>query len=338
MLYTDGEQFARYHFGKRSGPVAQLTPSLQRAGSALRVADGAFERTLADFLLWEPEHPRLLSDLVRITSSLCRLLRDDVNTEIALEYSGLATSRTFTELAADWRQVLFPNLTDREFADQYAQTVAFALLLARVEGVSFAGRSISEIARLLGKKHSLMGRALTVLTDQPEEQHSVALTTMIRVLGAVDWSRFPDDSFSMLYEDFLAAPRSSPTLSSPARRGSRARGHRARPAQPPHHADRAAHDAALEVLMPAADAVLTLTIGAALRRAQRTLARRDHLPQHDHHRGRPSGLRRVYQGRRAARLRQRAVDIAGVSGAYRPLRPRPTAAGPATPAVAPQGG
>ncbi|GAB3886653.1 hypothetical protein GCM10029964_051290 [Kibdelosporangium lantanae] len=50
-----------------------------------------------------------------------------------------------------------------------------------------------------------MGRALTVLTDQPEEEHSVALTTMIRVLSVVDWSEFPEDSYAMLYENFLAA-------------------------------------------------------------------------------------------------------------------------------------
>ena len=70
--------------------------------------------------------------------------------------------------------------------------------------MGFHGQSIGEIARLLGKKHSLMGRALTVLTDQPEEEHSVALTTMIRVLSVVDWADFPDDSYAMLYENFLA--------------------------------------------------------------------------------------------------------------------------------------
>lgn len=48
-----------------------------------------------------------------------------------------------------------------------------------------------------------MGKALAVLTDQPEDEHSVALTTMLRVIGAVDWSYFPDDSYAMLYENFL---------------------------------------------------------------------------------------------------------------------------------------
>lgn len=203
VLYSDGEQFARYEFGKLRGEVALLAPGIDRAGDKLHAQSGAFARVMTDFLLWEPERPRSLNDLVRLTSNLCRLLRDDVAVELDRERAGRARHQTFSALAMDWRQVLFPNLTDVQFADQYAQTITFALLLARVEGVSFPGRSIGEIARLLGKKHSLMGRALTVLTDQAEEELSIALTTMIRVLSVVDWAEFPDDSYSMLYENFL---------------------------------------------------------------------------------------------------------------------------------------
>lgn len=205
VLYSDGEQFARYSFGKLQGKIALLAPGLDRAGKKLHAVNSDFARVLTDFLLWEPERPRSLDELVRLVANLCRLLRDDVAAELIREQAGLSGSRTFSELATDWRQALFPNLTDAEFADQYSQTITFALLLARVDGVSFHGRSIVEIARLLGKKHSLMGRALAVLTDQPEEEHSVALATMVRVLSVVDWASFPGDSYSMLYENFLAA-------------------------------------------------------------------------------------------------------------------------------------
>ncbi|MGK3203724.1 type ISP restriction/modification enzyme [Amycolatopsis sp. MEPSY49] len=203
VLYSDGEQFARFNFGKLQGVVAKLEPGLDRAGSKFHAVGTDFARVLTDFLLWEPERPRTLDELVRLIANLCGLLRDDVVAEIVREESGKSKAQTFRSLAEDWRRVLFPNLTGMEFADQYAQTITFALLLARVEGVSFPGRSIGEIARLLGKKHSLMGRALTVLTDQPEEEQSVALTTMVRVLSVVDWAEFPDDTYAMLYERFL---------------------------------------------------------------------------------------------------------------------------------------
>lgn len=204
VLYSDGQEFARFNFGALQGNVARLEPGLDRAGEKLHAVGTDFARVLTDFLLWEPDSPRTLDELVRLVANLCRLLRDDVMAELARERSRTSTSQTFSGLATDWRQILFPNLTDDQFADQYSQTITFALLLARVEGVSFHDRPIAEIARLLGKKHSLMGRALTVLTDQPEEEHSVVLTTMIRVLSVVDWADFPDDSYALLYENFLA--------------------------------------------------------------------------------------------------------------------------------------
>jgi type ISP restriction-modification system protein/N-6 DNA methylase len=204
VLYLDGESFARFNFGVRQGNVARLEPGLDRAGDKLHAVGTDFARVITDFLLWVPEKPRSMDHLVRLVANLCRLLREDIAAELERERSGQSDHQTFTGLAMDWRAILFPNLTDEEFADQYSQTITFALLLARVEGVSFQGRSVGEIARLLGKKHSLMGRALAVLTDQPEEEHSVALTTMLRVLSVVDWADFPDDSYSMLYENFLA--------------------------------------------------------------------------------------------------------------------------------------
>lgn len=204
VLYTDGESFARYAYGKLQGRVARLEPGLDRAGGKLHTVGSDFAQMMTGFLLWHPQPPRSLDDMVRMIANLCRLLRDDVAAELERERRGQSSSGTFSGLATDWRQALFPNLTNQEFADQYSQTVTFALLLARVEGVDFDGKPIREIARLLGKKHSLMGRALAVLTDQPEEEHSVALTTMLRVLEVVDWTQFPDDSYATLYESFLS--------------------------------------------------------------------------------------------------------------------------------------
>lgn len=204
VLYTDGSSFGLYHFGQRQGEVGRLAPGLERAGGHLSAVDSEFGRVVSAFLYWKPERPRTLNEVVRLAANLCRLLRDDVAAELVREQSGRAKRQIFSGLARDWRQALFPNLTDKQFADQYAQTVTFALLLARVAGVSFHDRSIGEVARLLGKKHSLMGKALAVLTDQDEEEQSVALATMLRVFGAVDWELFPEDSYAMLYEDFLA--------------------------------------------------------------------------------------------------------------------------------------
>ena len=208
LLYTDGTHWALYRAGALHGEVARLNGDLAEAGASLRPADGEFARILSDFLRWEPESPRNIGQLVSAVAGLCRLLRSEVSESIARERSGLSEERIFTDLAEDWRELLFPDLKDDVFADYFAQTLTFALLLARVEGISFIGRSVPQIARQLTKKHSLMGRALEVLTHQTDESRSVAAETLRRVIGVVDWDALRGDAretYPYLYERFLEA-------------------------------------------------------------------------------------------------------------------------------------
>ena len=103
-------------------------------------------------------------------------------------------------------------MSDQDFADAYAQTVTFALLLARVDGIDFEGRQLPEIATLLGERHSLMGKALAVLTEETVER-SVAVTTLLRVIGVIDWDQLSNgdtDIYLHLYEHFLERVRPGP--------------------------------------------------------------------------------------------------------------------------------
>ena len=75
------------------------------------------------------------------------------------------------------------------FADGCAQAVTFALLLARTEDIELTG-SLHEIGTQLGgAEHSLMGRALQLLTDNIAADFKVRLNLLVRVVGAVDWTR-----------------------------------------------------------------------------------------------------------------------------------------------------
>jgi predicted helicase len=179
---------------------------VRTAGKKLAPADDELLRVLTDFLSWLPQSPASLKQLVRNVAGLCRLLREEVDEALAAEKAGDSDTH-FSRLAADWRQLLFPDLSDAAFADGYAQTVTFALLLARVEGIIFDDRSIGEIAVLLGKSHSLMGKALSVLTeDWSLGKLKVTVDTLVRVVGAVNWDAMDkgtDDAYLYLYEQFL---------------------------------------------------------------------------------------------------------------------------------------
>jgi hypothetical protein len=206
VLYTDGALWALYRDGELIGQVARLNGDVRTAGAKLVPFDGEFARVVSDFLLWKPNPPRNIRQLVRAVAGLCKLLRTEVIETIGREQRGEEKQKVFTDLTTDWRKLLFPGLTHEEFADAYAQTVTFALLLARVDGISFEDQSLGQIASQLGKNHSLMGKALAVLTHDAVEGRSVVVETLKRVIGVVDWDRVSDgsaDSYLHLYEHFL---------------------------------------------------------------------------------------------------------------------------------------
>ena len=171
-MYTTGKNWAVYHYGQLAADIATLEGDLVRAGSRLRPQSNAFALLLQSFLCWQPQQPRELRDMIKIAAGLCQLLRDEVRDTLRLERGGDAKA-LFTAHLADWQEWLFPDLSDDEFADAYAQTITFGLLLARREGVIFEGLEIPDIGEKLAKRHMLVGRALSILTARPDRGRSV---------------------------------------------------------------------------------------------------------------------------------------------------------------------
>ena len=208
VLYSDGKSWAVYHFGERVGSIATLEGSLDRAGSRLRPKDETFAALLQGFLYWKPSQPRDLKTLIKYSAGLCHLLRNEVAEALRRERRGEA-DQFFLDHLTDWQEWLFPELGDAEFADAYAQTITFGLLLARREGVIFEGLEIPDIGEKLASRNLLVGRALFILTARPDrgksmEERSIVLQTMRRVIGAADWTPWPaKGTYHWLYEVFL---------------------------------------------------------------------------------------------------------------------------------------
>lgn len=60
--------------------------------------------------------------------------------------------------AEDWRRLLFPEATDTEFADGYAQAVTFGLLMARAQGIALHD-GLDRVAKALAGTNTVMGAA-----------------------------------------------------------------------------------------------------------------------------------------------------------------------------------
>ncbi|MGO1408632.1 MAG: type ISP restriction/modification enzyme [Brachybacterium sp.] len=213
LVYTNGTEWRLYRDGElHQGPIYLTGGTLADAGEEL-TAPPDLETLLTDFLRWKPAPITSVGALVRAVAPLTRLLRGEVLDQLAAEHEAVRAGarewqQPFLGLARDWRNLLFPTADDETFADGYAQTVTFALLLARTENITLTGQSLHGVGKQLSSQHSLMGRALQLLTNDVVAEFKVTLDLLVRLIDAVQWDRIHRgrrDAYLHLYEHFLEA-------------------------------------------------------------------------------------------------------------------------------------
>ena len=201
LIYTDGNGFSLWRNGALEGEVVRLEGDVETAGDKLAAPDGLVSLFTA-FFQWEPEPPRSARELAGTTARLCRLLREEVTEQLG------RGSPSLTNLATDWRRLLFPSATDKAFADGYAQAVTFGLLMARSRDIVLAG-GLDRVARELRHTNTLIGTALRLLTDDADNETALktSLATLTRVLDAVHWpavGKGNPEAWLYFYEEFLS--------------------------------------------------------------------------------------------------------------------------------------
>lgn len=201
LIYTDGNQFSLWRNGELEGNIVTLLGDIETSGAQLK-ASNDLVLLFENFIRWQPIPPRDAKELAVTSARLCRLLRTEVTEQLALG------SPALTALAIDWRKLLFPEATDAQFADGYAQAITFGLLMARARDIGLSS-NLHDVARQLKVTNTLIGTALGVLTDDAQSQATLqtSLGTLIRVLDVVHWptiSKGDPDAWLYFYEDFLA--------------------------------------------------------------------------------------------------------------------------------------
>lgn len=200
LLYTDGNGFSLWRDGELASELVWLDGDIESAGAKLK-APTKLLGLVSDFLTWTPQPPTSAKALAQTSARLCRLLRDEVLEEMAAGHGSLKL------LKEDWRKLLFPEATDAQFADGYAQAVTFGLLMARAFDIPLEG-DLRMVAITLGDSNTLIGAALSVLTGDKANQKvlKTSLDTLRRVLNEVNWailSKGKTDAWLYFYEDFL---------------------------------------------------------------------------------------------------------------------------------------
>jgi hypothetical protein len=206
LIYTNGQSWILYRHGERT-LEARLPEDPASAGAAAVDASSARDvrRVFEAFLRWEPVVPSSARELAVTLAPLCRFLASEVLEAVQTRPEGAIAS-----LWQEWRQLLFHDAGEEQFADAYAQTVTFSLLLARVEGSSVS--SLDEAVGSLRSDHGLLAEVLRTLATSPAVAAEVG-TGVLLLQRAIDAIQ-PDlvanegagtDPWLYFYEDFLAA-------------------------------------------------------------------------------------------------------------------------------------
>ena len=206
LIYTDGAEWSLYRSGElayrvriseditAAGPLT-LSPSLPHTQHLANL-----DTLLRDFMNWEPVVPATAKGIADFLAPLTRVLRDEVSADLNRNDSPLRA------LANEWDRVLFPDADDAQFADAYAQTLTYALLLAKFEGAESLSPALAVDA--LRGDHDLLAEALSLMeVPSVRDRLLMPVELLERAIGAIETIQFAQhsDHWLYFYEDFLGA-------------------------------------------------------------------------------------------------------------------------------------
>jgi hypothetical protein len=205
LIYTDGREWALYGMGKaREGqPLVRLSADPASVGkkAVTPTCCDSLNKLLQDFLRWSPSVPHKPTPFADYLAPLTRFLRSEI------EFSLDRADSPIKLLANEWRQYFFPETDDARFADAYAQTVTYALLLARLAGAE--DLAPEKAARTLDRNNGLLARTLELLGQEEARKELIVgfelLKRSLEALNPRDFLKSKPDLWLYFYEDFLAA-------------------------------------------------------------------------------------------------------------------------------------
>lgn len=210
LLLTDYLEFRWYVEGEKREAGAVLGE--WRGGKLHRSPDGpaSLASLLTGFAEQKPQPITSALDLARRMARLTRLMHDMVRDILT---KGEA-SDTLKGLLMAFRETILPSLTEDDFADMYAQTLAYGLFAARVghKGTRFTRQ---DAARSIPKTNPLLQKLFYTLTgpDLDDEPYVTLVddlaallsqADMVEILSEFGTANRQEDPIVHFYETFLA--------------------------------------------------------------------------------------------------------------------------------------
>ena len=202
LIYTDGSEWSLYRSGELRKRV-RISQDITDGGSTslINAQLHDLDSLLKDFLNWEPITPTTAEGLAEFLAPLARILRDEVKKALTRYVDPQSPLR---RLEKEWSVLLFPDSDDAQFADAYAQTLTYALLLAKFEGAENLHPNFASYT--LQGEHALLAQAIGLL-EAPDvrTEFIMPIELLERAIGAVDADAIQReaDPWLYFYEQFL---------------------------------------------------------------------------------------------------------------------------------------
>jgi len=166
LVLTDYLEFRWYRDGVRQDVTGRLG---HRDGQSLVIDEEGAARVselLRAFLGQDPLPIRKAEDLARRMAILAHLVRDGIVRLFTLQKA----STTLLDLRATFSEVLIPDIEVEQFADMFAQTIAYGLFAARINHQAEAGHfTRRDAANEIPRTNPFLRRLFTMIAGSEHE-------------------------------------------------------------------------------------------------------------------------------------------------------------------------
>jgi predicted helicase len=154
LIFTDYIDFHLYHEGEFVTKIA-IAEISEKGIVALPHHFEQFENLIQDFCTHIGQHIRSSKKLAEMMAGKARLLSDIIGKALLSDEINHENSSLKEQLEA-FKQILIHDITPNEFADVYAQTIAYGMFAARLHDPTLENFSRQEAAELIPKSNPFL--------------------------------------------------------------------------------------------------------------------------------------------------------------------------------------
>ena len=207
VIFTDYLDFHLYEHAEwqQSVRLAEIQ------GNKIRLSDGErFVALMEHLRSAQPQPITSASKLARIMAGKARLLRDIIEQALIQDGDNPTELRGYMEA---FRQVLIHDITPKQFADIYAQTIAYGMFAARLHDDTPEDFTRSEAANLIPKSNPFLRKVFQQIAGYDLDEriswivddlvNAFAATNMQEIMKGFGKNTGQTDPMLHFYEDFL---------------------------------------------------------------------------------------------------------------------------------------